>query len=120
MAVLAVLGASAATAGTYTEFAPFDAGSPTIAFGISNAGFITGSVNRPDGSVLGFIRDPSGTYSTFSALGFPVTQPRGINDLGEVVGETADQGFNAYEFATRPGNGVDLLQNPNTSQYLAG
>jgi hypothetical protein len=96
-------------------------GGVTGVLGLNDAGWMTGVISEPDGSSLGFLRDPSGVYTTFSD-GFG-TVGRGINAANDVTGYATDSTFNLRtdtQFLRTPGGAFTTLVNPNTAAPLNG
>ncbi len=123
----ALLAGTAAFAGTLTPIAPYsDPAASTTLLGINNAGWTTGSINYADGSGLGFLRSPTGDYTTFSntaAVGAIFTSGRAVSNNNTVIGFSypntgvaADQrGFQRTQDGT-----ISLLTRPTDGLALAG
>ena len=82
-----------APSGTLTWFTASNAS--TVATGINDEGSIVGylETSAPDiGGESGFVRSASGTFQYINYPGANGTQINGINDSGEMVGETAVNG----------------------------
>jgi hypothetical protein len=121
-ASVVALGASAASAGTYTLIAPYSgAGTTTSVLGVNDAGYMTGAITNADGSSSGFIRDPAGVYTIFSD-GFG-TVARNISNTNTITGYATDNTSNLATdtlFQRSSGGAFTTLVNPNTSQPLSG
>ena len=124
-ACAAALGVPAsASAARYIPVASYvdPLGGRTGLLGINNAGWLTGSVNRGDGTALGLVRDAGGAYTTFSVD--PFTQGRAISETNTVVGYSQDDskaGVNQFrEFTRGPGGALTILKNPGTGDDLHG
>jgi hypothetical protein len=112
-----------AAAATYTAIPSYvdPLGGRTSLLGINNAGWLTGSLNYPDGSGQGLVRDAGGAYTTFSVDAF--TQGRAISETNVVSGYATDGSsslLTATEFTRAPGGTVTVLQNPDTATDLYG
>ncbi len=81
--------------------------------GINNLGAVTGSYNNVNG-VHGFVRDAQGTITTFDAPNVTVTEPRSINDLGQVTGNTTDSSNKDHGFV-RSAQGTITTFDPSGS-----
>jgi hypothetical protein len=83
---------------------------------------MTGSISYSDNSSLGFLRSPSGVYTTFSD-GYG-TVGRGINAGNEVTGyvvtDSSQNTRTDSQFLRRPDGTLTTLVNPDTSQPLHG
>jgi hypothetical protein len=91
-AVLALPAAS--NAATLVPVTPPEGAVATIVFGINNDNVITGSYFDADGVEHGFVGPLNGAYTTFDYGGTSTgTEPRGLNDDGDVVGFAADPSF---------------------------
>lgn len=116
------LSSGAATAGSYTLITPYSgAGASTGVLGINDAGFMTGSIYNADGSIDGFIRSPTGVYSTFTAGA--QTFGRNISNSNSIAGFATDSSGVVATDTTfvRASDGVITdLTNPTTSAALHG
>ena len=119
-----LLTAVTASAGTYTHIAAYGApGTSTSILAINNAGYITGAINDSSGAGPAFIRDPLGTYTTFTDAGAFATTGRAINSANTITGYSTDSTQNlvtASEFQRTAGGTVTTLTNPITSAPLNG
>jgi hypothetical protein len=106
------LGANATRADSLTPIAPYSgpdsAGSFTEFLGINNAGWTTGSIDLSNGDSLGFLRDPSGNYTTF-AIG-AITYGRAVSNTNTVVG---------YSGSCNCADGSEFTYTPATSTTAA-
>jgi probable HAF family extracellular repeat protein len=114
---------SAAAAASLSVITPYadPLGGSTEVHGVNNAGWMTGSIDRPDGTYVGFIRDPGGAYTTFSYDAF--TQGRAISETNDVAVEVLTDSFNPREGRqiVRSADGsTTTLQNPNGGAVLHG
>jgi hypothetical protein len=115
-----------ASAATYTPIAPYSApGTTTGVNGINDAGFMTGVIGNADGSSLGFLRDPTGVYTTFAVSGpngFD-TYGRAINNSNVITGYSTD-GTGVLttdtEFKRDPSGVLTVLTNPTDGTLLHG
>jgi hypothetical protein len=111
-----------ATAATYTLITPYSgAGTTTSVLGLNDAGYMTGSITYADGSADGFVRDPSGVYTTFSAGS--ETTGRNIGNTGSITGyATDDTGDLTTDttFVRSPGGTITALTDPTTSAPIHG
>ena len=128
MSVVPLMWAAAAAAATLTPIAPFaDPDSTgTGLLGINNAGYTTGNINYADGSALGFVRAPDGTYTTFSNSAYPAgtfTSGRAISNTNMVIGYSSVPGGNSNQFRgfQRLADGtVSLLTHPVDGSFQSG
>ena len=122
---LMVVGAQspAHAGGTLTPIASYadPLGGTTSVLGVNDAGWMTGSITRSDGSGVGFIRDPGGVYTTFSDGFF--AQGRAIDGSQNITGYSTDSTQSlqtAGEFTRTPGGTLTQLQNPLDASFLHG
>ena len=91
LALAAVFQANAATLVTVT---PPDGAAATTVFGINDHGVIAGSYVDANGVEHGFFGPLNGTYTTFDLGGTATgTEPRALNDDGDITGFGADPSF---------------------------
>jgi len=98
-------------------------GGTTSVTGINDSGAMTGDISYANGSAVGFVRSPTGTYTTFSAGGAFFTQGHAISNDGTVSGYTEDSTLNlltASEFQRSSGGAITTLTNPSTGNPLHG
>src|ERR1043166_5147361 len=94
VAGLTLLAASSALAGTLVPVTPFPGATTTLVFGINDGGVIAGSYRDSDGIEHGFFGPLNGTYTTFDYGGTSIgTEPRAIDDDGDLNGFAADPAF---------------------------
>ncbi len=90
----ALAAASQANAATIVTVTPPDGAAATTVFGINNHGVITGSYVDANGVEHGFFGPLNGTYTTFDLGGTATgTEPRALNDDGDITGFGADPSF---------------------------
>jgi len=91
-AVLALPAVS--NAATLVPVTPPEGAASTVVFGINDKNVITGSYFDANGVEHGFFGPLNGTYTTFDYGGTSTgTEPRGINDTGDIVGFATDPSF---------------------------
>jgi hypothetical protein len=84
--------------GTITEFTAPSSGNFTAPDAINSAGVIVGDFTNASATGFGFVRQPSGSLSTFSAppnLGTGI-YPVSINDAGVIAGYLYDATRNVF------------------------
>jgi uncharacterized membrane protein len=103
---------SASTAATLVQVTPPDGAVATIVFGINKDNVITGSFFDAAGVEHGFVGPINGTYTTFDFGGTSIgTEPRGLDDDGDVVGFAADPSFAVgTEFLRAPGGALQAIE----------
>ena len=90
----ALAAASQANAATLVTVTPPDGAAATTVFGINNHGVIAGSYVDANGVEHGFFGPLNGTYTTFDLGGTATgTEPRALNDGGDITGFGADPSF---------------------------
>ena len=81
-------------AATIVPVTPPDGAVATIVFGINEHNVITGSFVDADGVEHGFFGPLNGTYTTFDFGGTSIgTEPRALDDDGDITGFAADPSF---------------------------
>ena len=85
---------AASNAATLVTVTPPEGAAATIVFGINKDNVITGSYFDANGVEHGFFGPLNGAYTTFDFGGTSTgTEPRGLNDDGDIVGFAADPSF---------------------------
>ena len=97
--------------GTTMSFADPSAVYGTDAYGVNNAGVITGLFVDTSGA-HGFLRTPSGTYTSFDVPGAADTAGNAINAGGSVAGYYADADFNLFGFVREPQGTITTFNIP--------
>ncbi len=91
---LALLAVPQAHAATLVPVTPPDGAVATIVFGINDHDVIAGSYVDANGVEHGFFGPLNGTYTTFDYGGTSTgTEPRALNDAGDITGFAADPSF---------------------------
>ncbi|MGO9079244.1 MAG: hypothetical protein ACLQDY_09415 [Streptosporangiaceae bacterium] len=83
---------------------------------INNFGDVAGFYSVNGGTTIGFVKTSGGHLTKLAVPGAAMTQPFGLNDLGEVVGAyTVGSGSNAvmHGFTWRHGHGFTTVDDPN-------
>jgi len=94
VAVVALPAMSQGHAATLVPVTPPEGAAATIVFGINQHGVIAGSYFDSAGVEHGFFGPLNGTYTTFDYGGTSTgTEPRGLNDAGDITGFAADPSF---------------------------
>jgi hypothetical protein len=107
-AASAIVAFAPAAAATLTQITPYadPLGGWTTVSDINDAGWMTGTIARPDGSRVGFVRDPFGNFETFaynqSAWG------RSIDNNNRVTVWGLDS-------SNDPRKGLEAIRDPNGS-----
>jgi len=92
--VFALAAAFQANAATLVTVTPPDGAAATTVFGINDHGVIAGSYVDANGVEHGFFGPLNGTYTTFDLGGTATgTEPRALNDDGDITGFGADPSF---------------------------
>lgn len=118
------------------EFTTFDApGAGSVAaFGygtfpktINSAGAIAGHYSDVRNVIHGFLRSPSGKFTTFEAPGASTvaaagfgTFPEGMNDAGVITGRFADANGLYHGFLRTPGGEFTTFDAPGASSFAGG
>jgi uncharacterized membrane protein len=79
---------------------------------IDNAGRIVGEYQDAAGMFHGFLRDPSGAFTTIDVPGAVATSITGINDEGSMVGAFLDTAGVARSFLRDPDGAVTTIEVP--------
>ena len=83
-------------------------GPDSLAYGINDAGQVTGFAKTRDGSQHAFITDPNGVGMTdLGTLGGGASSAYGINDAGQVAGSSITKDGSTHAFITGP-NGMGM------------
>ena len=117
---LTLVAASAARASAYVPIADYGPDWTVQAFGINDAGWVTGAISRRDQtSTVGFVRSPTGTVETFS-YDPRFTSGRGIASDNRVIG-FAGIGFSRdQEFIRAVDGSITILRDPADGMPLHG
>jgi len=92
--VFALAAAFQANAATLVTVTPPDGAAATTVFGINDHGVIAGSYVDANGVEHGFFGPLNGAYTTFDLGGTATgTEPRALNDDGDITGFGADPSF---------------------------
>jgi uncharacterized membrane protein len=106
---LALAAVSQAHAATLVTVTPPAGALATTVFGINKHNVIAGSYVDASGVEHGFIGPLNGTYTTFDYGGTSIgTEPRGLNDDGDIAGFAADPAFAVGEEFLRQSDGTVL------------
>jgi hypothetical protein len=101
-------------------FTSFDVPSSTatVVSGISDAGAIVGHYDDAGGARHGFVRDPSGTMSTFDppGTGNGGTEAVGINKTGSSIGHFTDANSKFHGFVRSASGAITTFDAPNAAE----
>ncbi|MDZ4780454.1 MAG: hypothetical protein SGJ19_09405, partial [Planctomycetia bacterium] len=90
----------------------------TFPFAIDNSGQIAGTVSIPNLHQGGFLRLIDGTLQPIEFPGRTYTQPLGMNNLSEIVGDTADEsGHFKRGFIRRANGSFEEFDIPNVAGF---
>ncbi|HET8549337.1 MAG TPA: right-handed parallel beta-helix repeat-containing protein [Bryobacteraceae bacterium] len=104
LAALAAIGLAPAATAQLTRFEVIDhpGAAATFAYGINNAGDITGSYFMADQKRHGFLRR-GGQFTTIDVPGASATWPYRINNAGDIAGVYSDSSNKQHGFLLRDG-----------------